>query len=105
MRMFFIGCAVLGFYLAGLQWDAFANTFLHFLSLEGLMLYGVTLVGVKIVHELGHAYVATRYGCRVPHMGVAFMVLFPMLYTEVSDAWKLTSRKMPALLMIMSIRP
>ncbi len=51
------------------------------------------LVVVKFLHELGHAFTAKRYGCRVPTMGVAFLVLFPMAYTDVTDVWKLADRR------------
>jgi len=79
--------------LVARQWDAFLTTFQHFFSPEGLALYGVTLMGTKILHELGHAYTAKRYGCRVPTMGVAFLVLWPVLYTDTTDAWRLVSRR------------
>ncbi len=82
-----------GLYLTGRQWDVFRATFLDFLSLEGLFLFAVTLVFVKIGHELGHALIATHFGCRVPTMGVAFLVMFPMLYTDVTDAWRVRSRR------------
>ncbi len=75
------------------QWDAFVATAVSFLTLEGAALYAVSLVGVKAVHELGHALMATRYGVRVPSMGVALMVLAPFLYSDVSDAWRLKSRR------------
>ncbi|MFV3077984.1 HlyD family efflux transporter periplasmic adaptor subunit [Niveispirillum fermenti] len=75
------------------QWDSFLHTFMHFFSLEGMALYGVTLMVTKSLHELGHAYTAKRYGCRVPTMGVAFLVLWPVLYTDTSDAWRLVSRR------------
>ncbi len=81
-----------GFYFAARQWDQFAKTFLDFFSLQGAFLYTTTLVGLKVLHELGHGFVARHYGCRVPAVGVAFMVLTPMLYTEASDAWRLSSR-------------
>ncbi|NHW78486.1 site-2 protease family protein, partial [Escherichia coli] len=48
---------------------------------------------VKSLHELGHAFTAARYGLHVPAMGVAFMVLAPILYTDVTDAWRLSSRR------------
>lgn len=85
--------AVLGGHLALRQWDAFLTTFLHFFSLEGAALAAVALTGAKVLHELGHAYTARRYGCRVPSMGVVFLVLWPVLYTDVSEAWKLPSRR------------
>src|SRR5690606_11708462 len=62
-------------------------------SLEGFLLYGLTLVLVKSAHELGHALVSQRLGCRVASMGVAFLVMFPVLYTDTTDAWKLQSRR------------
>jgi len=82
-----------GLLLVARQWDAFLHTFQHFFSPEGLALYGVTLMGTKICHELGHAYTAKRYGCRVPTMGVAFLVMWPVLYTDTTDAWRLVSRR------------
>ncbi|OXY81720.1 efflux RND transporter periplasmic adaptor subunit [Oceanimonas doudoroffii] len=83
---------LLGLVLVMRQWDHFLATFLHFFTVEGLLLYGLTLVLVKSVHELGHALVARRLGCRVASMGVAFLVLFPVLYTDTTDAWRLRSR-------------
>lgn len=85
--------AVIGGLLVARQWDVFLHTFQHFFSPEGLALYGVTLLGTKICHELGHAYTAKRYGCRVPTMGVAFLVMWPVLYTDTTDAWRLVSRR------------
>ncbi|MGI9275382.1 MAG: HlyD family efflux transporter periplasmic adaptor subunit [Endozoicomonas sp.] len=80
-----------GIILTFRQWDSFKNSFLHFFSLEGLLYYGSALMFVKILHELGHAYTAKKYGCRIPTMGVAFLVMFPVLYTDTTDSWKLTS--------------
>lgn len=59
---------------------------------QGLLAYGVALIAVKMLHELGHAFTAKRFGCRIPSMGVAFLVLWPMAYTDTNDTWRLTSR-------------
>ena len=75
------------------RWDMFSRTFLHFFSTEGFVYYAVALTLTKTLHELGHAYTAHRYGCRVSAMGVAFLVMMPVLYTDASDAWKLSSRR------------
>ncbi|MEN9886015.1 MAG: hypothetical protein RL758_593 [Pseudomonadota bacterium] len=75
------------------QWEVFSATFLHFLSWEGLALYGLTLAGVKSAHELGHAYVAKKLGCKVGSIGVAFLLLLPVLYTDTTDAWRLRSSR------------
>lgn len=88
-----LAAGVLGIYLVSRQWDAFTHTFFHFFSMEGAFYYGLSLILIKTLHELAHAYTATRFGVRVPTMGVALMVLFPVLYTDVTDAWRLQSRK------------
>lgn len=84
---------LVGLVLAMRQWDTFRATFLEFFTPEGLIFYLAALVAVKALHELGHAYVATHYGCRVPNMGVALMVLVPVLYTDTTDAWRLRDRR------------
>ena len=83
----------LGIYFVSRQWDAFFNTFLHFFTLQGILFYVVALIGTKIIHELGHAYTAKHYGCRVPSMGIAFMIMMPMLYSDMTDTWRLKSKK------------
>ena len=87
------GLGVTGLYLVSRQWDQFVNTFQHFFTVSGAMWFALILFLVKGLHELGHAYTAVRLGCQVPAMGVAFMLMTPMLYTDVTDAWRLSSRR------------
>ena len=75
------------------QWDVFVSSLLDTFSWEGLASYAITLVWVKFLHELGHAYTAKRFGCRVPTMGVAFLVMFPVAYTDVNEVWKLPEKR------------
>lgn len=84
---------IAGVYLTTRQWDRYTSTFLDFLTPQGFLLYGATLILLKVAHELGHAFVARAKGCNVPVMGIAVMLLAPMLYTETSDAWRLPKRK------------
>jgi putative peptide zinc metalloprotease protein len=42
-----------------------------------------------IVHEFGHASSAARYGCRNLRIGWGMYLVFTVLWTDVSDAWKL----------------
>jgi putative peptide zinc metalloprotease protein len=78
-----------GLGLAARQWEAFAQTFVDSLTVTGFVSFAVALMFAKILHELGHAFVATHYGLKVAHMGVAFLVLWPMLYTDTSESWRL----------------
>lgn len=84
--------AVAGLWLAGRQWDAFTHGLSYFFSFQGVILFGLSMFISKVVHELGHGYTAYRYGCRVSSMGVVFIVLTPVFYTDASEAWLLTSR-------------
>ncbi|MGK5077312.1 HlyD family efflux transporter periplasmic adaptor subunit [Janthinobacterium sp. HLX7-2] len=93
---FFITCGLLS--LVGVwrvldQWPAFSSTFLYFFTWQGALYYGLALALAKILHELAHAYTCKHYGVRVPAMGVALMMMWPLLYTDTSEAWKLTSRR------------
>lgn len=82
---------LIGFYIVGRQWDEFVSTFLYFFNLQGLAFYFISLVFIKIFHELAHAYTVVHYGCKVPTMGVALLVMFPILYTDTSDTWRIKS--------------
>jgi putative peptide zinc metalloprotease protein len=85
--------ALLGLYLALRQWDSFSASFPWFFSFEGAALAGAALVASKLLHELGHGLTAKRFGCRVPSMGVALLVMAPVLYTDTSAAWRLRKRR------------
>nr|VFK31429.1 MAG: putative peptide zinc metalloprotease protein [Candidatus Kentron sp. MB]VFK75478.1 MAG: putative peptide zinc metalloprotease protein [Candidatus Kentron sp. MB] len=83
---------LLGLVLVARQWDTFTATFIDTLSWDGLVNYMVALVVARLVHEFAHAYTAKRFGCHVPTMGIAFLVLWPIPYTDATDTWKLRSR-------------
>ncbi|MGZ0703600.1 site-2 protease family protein [Pseudomonas piscis] len=83
----------LGVFLVARDWQRFLATFPHLFSLGGAMAFGMALFFAKLCHEFGHAFMAKRAGCRVQSMGVAFMVLLPLFYTDVSDAWRVNDRR------------
>jgi putative peptide zinc metalloprotease protein len=80
-------------YLVVREWHEFSNAFLGMLTPRGLVYYAIALTFAKVIHELGHAYAAKRYGVRVPAMGLAFLVMWPYLYTDVGETWKLADRR------------
>ena len=84
-----VALSLLGIILVMQQWDSFTHAVVESFSSEGLLSFALALIVAKTLHELGHALVATRLGLRVGHMGVAFLVLWPMLYTDTGESWKL----------------
>ncbi|MAZ31534.1 MAG: peptidase M50 [Thalassospira sp.] len=91
LGVLFLG--IIGIFLTLRQWDLFVSTFMGFANWQGVVWMAITLTLAKILHEFGHAYSAARYGCRVPSMGVAFLVMYPVLYTDTSDAWRIISKE------------
>lgn len=73
--------------------DEFTATFLNLFSMEGALTVALVFTVIKLLHELGHAYTCIKYGLNVPHMGVAFMVMYPVFYTETTSAWALAGRR------------
>ncbi len=89
--LFFL--SVIGLFMVSRQWQSFQHTFAYFFTFQGFIYYSLALVLVKIFHELGHAYTAKHYGVKVPSIGLAFIVLWPLLYSDTTESWKLTDRK------------
>jgi putative peptide zinc metalloprotease protein len=83
----------IGVFLTLQRFDEFTHTFLDLFSVKGAILSAIIFTAIKIVHEFSHAYVATKHGVNVPHMGVAFIVMYPVFYTETTASWQLPSRK------------
>lgn len=73
--------------------ERIGSVFWSSLSPEGFAGYMVAICLLKVVHEFSHAYVAKANGVRVREMGLAMIVFFPRLYTNVTDAWRIPDRK------------
>lgn len=95
-RLTFIIMSILGviaFYEIGFRWEDFTHTFTSILSWQGILLYGIVFIVCKLLHEMGHAYRCRGFGIPVPTLGVAFLVFFPVFYTDTTLSWSLKSRK------------
>lgn len=88
-----VAMTVIGLFLVMRQWDIFTHSVVDLISPAGLLGFAIALTVSKTLHELGHALVATRQGVRVAHMGVAFLVMWPMLYTDTGESWRLRSHR------------
>jgi putative peptide zinc metalloprotease protein len=82
--------------LAGiLNFDEFAHRWPEskaWLAGPNLLWLGLAMIGVKTLHELGHALAARRMGSRCNEIGVQLFFLLPCLYTNVSDVWLLPNK-------------
>jgi putative peptide zinc metalloprotease protein len=83
----------LDLYLVSREWYNVTDAMSRMLTPHAFLYYAIAVTFSKIVHELAHAFAARRYGVRVPTMGVAFLVLWPFLYTDTGETWKLADRR------------
>ena len=75
------------------EWDAILGSVNdQVLSAGNLALIAATYIPVKILHELGHGWVAKRYGAYVHDTGLMFLVFMPVPYVDASSAAALPSK-------------
>jgi putative peptide zinc metalloprotease protein len=91
--IFTLAAGALGLFFVSRQWDTFLGSFPYFFTIEGAFYLFVALALAKMLHEFGHGLTAKRFGARVPSMGVAFMVLYPTLYTDTTAVYALPDRR------------
>jgi putative peptide zinc metalloprotease protein len=87
------GLALVGLFLISRQFDLYTHSLVELFTIDGLLWMGLALSATKVIHEMGHGFAAKRFGCRVPSMGIAFLVLWPVLWTDTTDAWRLADRR------------
>lgn len=92
LLLLFIGVCI-AVYLVSQRWSEFSHSFIYNFTPEGILATLAMMSLSKVIHELGHAFAASHYGCRVPAMGVALLLGMPVLWTDVTDAWRLTKRQ------------
>jgi putative peptide zinc metalloprotease protein len=80
-------------YLVSREWYSVTEAAARMFTPSAFLYYAIAVTFSKIIHELAHAYAARRYGVRVPTIGVAFLVMWPYLYTDTGETWKLGDRR------------
>ncbi|MEZ6061759.1 MAG: M50 family metallopeptidase [Planctomycetaceae bacterium] len=82
--------------LVVLRFDEITDSFPHIGTLLGpanLPLMLLVFVIVKVLHEAGHAFTCRHFGAECHEAGIMLLVMTPVLYTNVTDAWLLPRRQ------------
>lgn len=88
-----LGLAVIAMLLVLREWDQFTASVAELASVSGALGILLAIPVVKLMHELGHGYVAVHHGTRVNSLGVALILGAPLFYVDVTDSWRLKSRR------------
>jgi putative peptide zinc metalloprotease protein len=80
-------------YQLSFQWNTFTHTFSTIFTWQGFVSYLIAFLFCKFFHELGHAYMCKHYGVSVPTLGIAFLVFWPVLYTDTTLSYTLSYKK------------
>lgn len=86
------------------QLELYLSTANYLVTPAGALLFMLSLLLLKFGHELAHAFTAARLGVPVRQIGVLFILIWPLLYTDVTDAWKLLDRRQRARIALAGIR-
>jgi putative peptide zinc metalloprotease protein len=57
---------------------------------EYLALFYPLMLVILFFHEIGHAAAAYMFGVKPKNIGFGFYLIFPVLYADVTEAWKLS---------------
>ncbi len=93
-----IGLIVWAVAITSALWVAFdhgaalSNQCQQMFAPESLPLLASLGVLIKIVHEVGHAVAAKKFGVRVGSVGITLFMFAPLAYIDLTNAWKLQPR-------------
>lgn len=54
-----------------------------------LLFFYPVILATLLIHELGHAAASYRFGVRPKEIGLGLYLIFPVLYTDVTEIWRL----------------
>ncbi|MHC4797096.1 MAG: efflux RND transporter periplasmic adaptor subunit [Planctomycetota bacterium] len=80
-------------FVAFCHFDELIEPIQGILVIGNLPLMWLTLIGIKILHELGHAYACKYFGGHVPEMGIYLIAFTPIAYMDATASWGFTRKR------------
>jgi putative peptide zinc metalloprotease protein len=91
--LLWLGVVGYGVVSAALHWSALTHDLAdRVLAKENILILAVTFPILKLLHELGHCYVAKLGGASVHEAGIMTLVIMPVPYVDVSGASAFSSK-------------
>jgi len=73
--------------------ELYLSTVSYLFTPQGAAAFALCLALLKIGHEFAHGYAGKAMGLHIRSMGIFFIVFWPLLYTDTTDAWKIPDRR------------
>jgi len=93
LKFFYLFCGLTGFVFTLQEIEIYLSSVSYLFTPQGSITFLLCLALLKIGHEFAHAYTTKAMGLHVRSMGVIFIVIWPLLYTDTTDAWKIPDRR------------
>ncbi|WP_086479455.1 hypothetical protein [Oceanospirillum sanctuarii] len=81
--------ASIGVFTVFENWPALVNQTQGVLAPDNIFLLYISMFGLKLCHEFGHAIALKRFGGKTTTLGLMFIVLTPLPYVDASQSWSL----------------
>lgn len=95
--MLSLGVVALALFCFTINLDRASGKMPNFFTPHNLLLFWISFVLMKTIHEFGHGLTCRNYGGEVHEMGLLMIVFMPYFYCDVTDAWMIP-RKWPKVL-------
>ncbi|MFK7959450.1 MAG: hypothetical protein AB8G96_02915 [Phycisphaerales bacterium] len=73
--------------MLALRFDEAVTSAAGLFRIDSILATWFVLIGLKVVHEFGHAWACRRFGGVVPEMGVVMILMTPCAYVDASASW------------------
>ncbi len=91
IALWFVALVSAGFILVQ-RWADVTEPLQGLLVAQNLPLMWITLIGLKFLHEFGHAYSCKHFGGHVPEMGAYIILMTPCAYMDATASWGFTKK-------------
>lgn len=78
--------------IVAVHWSDFIDPLAGMLATRNLPVLWLLLIGLKLLHESGHAWACKHFGGDVPEMGAFFILGTPCAYVDATASWGFPSR-------------
>jgi len=93
LKFFYLFCGLAGLVFTLPEIEIYLHSVSYLFTPQGSIAFLFCLFLLKTGHEFAHAYTSKAMGLHVRSMGVFFIVIWPLLYTDTTDAWKISDRR------------